>query len=269
MTGGGPAGGYAELAAISNFTFLTGASHPEELVARAAELGLSAIAIGDVNSLAGIVRAYAAGREHGMRVLVACRLFVRSGLRIIALPRDRDAYGRLCRLLSLGKLRAEKGGCDLGLRDLLDWGAGLELVLVPPARWRIGDLRAARRQRARFGDRVWLGMAPGYDGRDDWRFMALARLATRLGVRPVAIGDVRMHDRDRRPLADLLSCIRLKTTIDRLGHAALPHAEACLKPPEAMAALFADHPTALAATLEIAAACRFSLAELKSDSPKG
>ena len=137
---------FAELSAVSNFTFLTGASHPEEMVRRAAELGLPAIAIADVNSVAGIVRAHAAARELARRIaageaglpgaaprlLPAARIVLGEGLATTVLPRDRAAWGRLCRLLSAGRLRAAKGDCRLGLDDLLAWGEGMEMLLHPP-----------------------------------------------------------------------------------------------------------------------------------------
>ena len=120
---------YAELYAISNFTFLTGASHPEELVIRARELGLSAIAVTDRNSFAGIVRGHAAAKEIGVRYIVGVRLVLSDGGEILAYPENREAYGRLCRLLTTGKRRSEKGSCELHLSDVLEYGEGSVLIV--------------------------------------------------------------------------------------------------------------------------------------------
>ena len=129
---------FVELSALSNFTFLTGASHPEEMILRASEMGMPALAVADVNSVAGIVRAHTKARELArdggpkVRLIPAARIILTDGFQVTCLPRDRAAWGRLCRLLSLGRLRAEKGSCTLDLPDLLDWGAGMEMLLIPP-----------------------------------------------------------------------------------------------------------------------------------------
>ena len=128
---------FIELSATSNFTFLTGASHPEDYVLRAAELGFDAIAIADVNSVAGIVRAHTKARELArdggpqLRLIPAARIVLEGGFSVTALPQDRAAWGRLCRLLTLGRRRAPKGQCHLTLQDLLDWGEGLALLIHP------------------------------------------------------------------------------------------------------------------------------------------
>ncbi|CUH67366.1 Error-prone DNA polymerase [Thalassovita gelatinovora] len=280
-----PASRYAELCVTSNFTFLTGASHPEELITRAAELGLSAVAITDRNSLAGVVRAYSALKELGRnvdttdrgpcpplsvlpRLIVGCRLVLRdSPVDWIALPRDRAAYQRLSRLLTRGKRRAEKGGCHIDLRDLQQGGEGLILIALPqqgltgPAPHHIASLRR------RYPGQVFLGAAPRYDGSDqDW-FTACARAALRLSTPMVAVGDVLMHHGNRRRLADVLTCMRHNITIDRIGTRALPNAERRLKPPADMARLYRNHPAALRRTVEIAGKCSFCLSELSYDYP--
>ncbi|MFN3847721.1 MAG: PHP domain-containing protein, partial [Paracoccaceae bacterium] len=129
---------FVELSALTNFTFLTGASHPEEMMERAARMGMTALAVADVNSVAGIVRAHTRARELArdggprIRLIPATRLVLEDGFSVTCLPRDRAAWGRLCRMLSLGRLRAAKGECRLHLADLLDWGAGLEMLILPP-----------------------------------------------------------------------------------------------------------------------------------------
>ena len=151
---------FVELSASTNFTFLTGASHPEEMIAAAAELGMPALAVADVNSVAGIVRAHTRAQEIArdggprVRLIPAARLVLREGLVATALPRDRAAWGRLCRLLTLGRTRAPKGQCDLGLDDLLDWGEGMEILLHPPS-------RVPQAPRVQGGAGAWVKLANG------------------------------------------------------------------------------------------------------------
>ncbi|WBL33771.1 error-prone DNA polymerase [Sinirhodobacter sp. HNIBRBA609] len=294
---------YAELCVTSNFTFLTGASHPEELVLRAAELGLEAIAITDRNSLAGVVRAYSALRalekeraalrirsahridpcsrqEVGQpqdlpcpedvrlpRLIVGARLVLRDcPVEWIALPTDRDAYHRLSRLLTLGKRRAEKAECHLDLADLAEGCLGMILIALPPP-----DLNAARAPLRLLGRRypghVFLGAAPRYDGSDQAWFDACAALALRASAPMVAVGDVLMHRAARRQLADVLTCLREGITIDAIGTRALPNAERRLKGLSDMARLYRNHPAAVRRTLEIAARCSFDLSELSYEYP--
>ena len=297
--------GYAELCVTSNFTFLTGASHPEELVARAAELGLAAIAITDRNSLAGVVRAHSALREiaRGLegggvvtirgqvvhdpssrqtrggaglalpprvpKLVIGVRLVLAdTPVEWLALPTDRAAYARLSRLLSTGKRRAKKGHCLLALADLQAAAEGMILIALPPdAAVAAAPVAMLRDMVRRFPGDVFLGAAPRYDGRDAARLSARARLAQRSGAPMVAVGDVVMHHGRRRRLADVLTCLRDKTTIDAIGRRALPNAERRLKSPGDMARMFRDHPAALKRTLEIAGRCAFSLDELSYEYP--
>jgi len=266
----------AELSATSNFTFLTGASHPEELMARAQELGLPALAIADLNSVAGIVRAHSAAREirrrdgAGPRLIPAALIRLRDGFTVTALPRDRAAWGRLCRLLSLGRLRAPKGQCDLGPEDLLAWGEGMELLLHPGGGqdWTAGARALARRfGPADGGGQVSLLMAPAYDGQDRARFARLAALAAGLGLPTVASARPLMHVAARRRLADVLTAIRTGTRVDDLGRAALANAEQRLRGPSEMMRIFAGHAEAVRRTGEIAARLTFSLDELRYEYP--
>ncbi len=295
---------YAELAVTTNFTFLTGASHPEEMVTRAAELGLSAIAITDRNSLAGVVRAYAAlkslretaqeavkirsqqqfdGSSRQSRgpsgpvvhhatpalpkLIVGCRLVLaNSPVDWIALPRDRAAYARLTRLLTLGKRRAGKGECHLDLDDLAQGCAGMMLIALPKGRLSraVSSIQTLRRQ---FPNHVYVGAVPRYDGSDQAWLAGCARLAHKTSAPMVAVGDVLMHRANRRQLADVLTCMREHITIDEIGTRALPNAERRLKAPADMARLFADHPAAIRRTLDIAARCSFCLSELSYEYP--
>ncbi|SDX55531.1 error-prone DNA polymerase, DnaE-like [Ruegeria halocynthiae] len=296
--------GYAELCVTTNFTFLTGASHPEEMVTRAAELGLKAIAITDRNSLAGVVRGWSALKElrreaegavqirsqHRLdsssrqevghvqpidkpdvpalpKLIVGCRLVLRdSAVHWLALPRDRAAYQRLTRLLTLGKRRAEKGECHLDMKDMLGACQGMILIALPPAglQQAIPDVQRIRRQ---FPNAVFLGATPRYDGSDRAYLAACARAAQKASAPMVAVGDVLMHRGNRRQLADVLTCMREHITIDQIGTRALPNAERRLKGYADMARLFQDHPGALRRTLEIADRCSFDLSELSYEYP--
>ena len=268
--------GYAELCVTSNFTFLRGASHPEELVTRAAELGLGAIAITDRNSLAGVVRAYSAlkelRREFGddaplPKLIIGARLVVRdSDTHWIALPHDRAAYSRLTRLLTLGKRRAPKGDCYLDLSDLCAGCAGMSLIALPQTRLSScrSDILMLKKH---FPAHVFLGAVPRYDGSDQEHFDACAQLAHRTAAPMVAVGDVLMHHGSRRQLADVLTCLRHRISIDDIGTRALPNSERRLKGAADMQRLFARHPAALRRTVELAAKSSFCLSELGYDYP--
>ncbi|HDR28120.1 error-prone DNA polymerase, partial [Rhodovulum sp.] len=294
---------FAELSVSSNFTFLTGASHPEEHMQRAAILGIAALAIADENSVAGLVRAHVAAREiarevalvqaaapigppcpahlprppsapiHTVpRLLPAARLVLTDGLTATVLPRDRAAWGRLCRMLSIGRLRAAKGGCTLTFDDLLDWGDGLEILLHPPqaptSRRGAGEWRPqAQRLTRRFPGQVSLLMAPTYDGQDAARFDRLASLARAIGLPAIASAAPLMHHGRRRRLADVLTAIRRGCRVEDLGHAALANAEQRLRSGPEMLRLFAGHEAAVHRTAEIAARCTFSLDELRYEYP--
>ena len=256
---------YAELCAMSNFTFLTGASHAGELVARARELDLSAIAIVDRNTFAGIVRGHAAAQELGVRYIVGVRLGLADAPDILAYPKSRTGYGHLCRMLTLGKRRTGKGKCDLVLEDVLQWGDDcVFIVMDDPAHDAASPLVQLK---SAFGEDVFTGLAPCYDGGDDARFARRAALARTTGTGLVAVGDVILHVAARRKLADILSCIREKTTIDRLGRRALPNAERRLKSEFEIRRLFRDYPDAVQNAGRIATRCTFSLSELKYEYP--
>jgi DNA polymerase III alpha subunit len=254
---------YVELFAISNFTFLRGASHAEELVTRARKVGLGGLAIADTNTFAGIVRGHSAAKDLGLRYLVSTRLVLRDGTEILAYPRDRKAFGQLCRLLTLGKRRTVKGACDLTLEDVLDYASNCILIGLsgPDFEESLQSLKAA------FDDHVFVGLAPEYDGQDPARFAEAQALADRVGAETVALGNVIMHAASRLRLADVLSCIREKTIIDQLGRRALPNAERRIKSEFELRRLFQAYPEAVANTSRIATACPFSLDELKYEYP--
>ena len=260
--------GYAELAVTTNFSFLRGASHPEELVAQAKGLGLTAIGIADRNTLAGVVRAHLAARDYEMRLLVGARLITTDGFDLIAYPQDRDAYGRLSRLLSEGKLRAEKGACHITLEDVLAHAEGQVFIAMPPLspdetyRLRLEWLRT------QWGDRLYLGARYGFQGQNRERIARLADLGFKAGGVPiVAVNDVLYHAAERRPLQDVVTCIREHCTVDEAGFRLEANAERHLKPAEEMARLFKGFEPALRRTQEIADRCPFSLDELAYEYP--
>jgi error-prone DNA polymerase len=261
----------AALQALSNFSFLEGASHPDELVLAARALGLAALAITDINSTAGLVRGHLAAKAQGLRFLPAATLRLADGAAYLCYPTDRAAWGRLSRLLSRGKLAAPKGQCLIGRDDLLAHAEGQVLVALPPAtldRAFATRLAADRAALARVTALpLMLGAAVLQEGEDQRRLDALADLSTIAMTPLVALGDVRYHAPARRRLADVLTAIRLGCTVEALGLAAEANAERHLKSPAAMAALFRRHPGALARTREVAAACRFSLDELRYEYP--
>ncbi|MBL9046140.1 MAG: error-prone DNA polymerase [Tabrizicola sp.] len=275
---------FVELSALTNFTFLTGASHPEEMMLRAGEMGMPALAVADVNSVAGIVRAHTKAREMArdggpvVRLIPAARIILQDGFQVTCLPRDRAGWARLCRMLSLGQLRAVKGECRLELSDLLDWGQGMEMLVLPPDQRLtlavVGEVMDGRLWRghaqklaARFPGQVSLAMAPRYDGQDRERFTRLTRLAESLGLPAVASGLPFLHHGRRRRLADVLTAVRLGVTVDKLGRRALPNNEGRLRSEAEMLRLFAGHEAAVHRAGEVAARAAFSLDELSYEYP--
>ncbi len=263
---------YVELQVTSNFSFLRGAAHPEELAAQAAALGHPAIAITDRNTLAGVVRGHSGTKTAGIRLVVGTRLDLTDGPSVICLPTSRAAYGRLSQLLTLGKRRAEKGECHLNRADLLTGGvfargAGQILLIIPP-----GDLddefpSFLKELKTKLQSECYLAANHRYGGNDTRRLAQLAELAAAGGTPLVATNDVHYHVPERRALADVVTCIREHCTIDTAGWRLASNAERHLKPAEEMARLFRDYPDAVARTVEIAERCQFSLEELRYDYP--
>jgi error-prone DNA polymerase len=258
---------YAELQATSNFDFLRGASHPEELVARAHALGHAALALTDRNTLGGIVRAHVAAKEIGLRFVVGARLDLVDAPSLLCWPTTRAAYGRLSRLISLGQRRAEKGACRLLLADTLDSLEGCVTALVPPEAPDRGLPRLLARLREAFGDDLHLAVSHLQRGDDAQRLAHLAAIARAARTALLATNDVHHHLAARRPLQDVLTCIREGCTIDDAGQRLFANAERHLRPPAEMARLFARHPEAIEAGLAIVQRCRFSLDELRYEYP--
>ena len=258
---------YAELQVTSNFTFLEGASHPEELIATAKALGHSAIAVTDRNTLAGIVRFHAAAKEAGIRLVVGARLDFTDASSVLCFPTDRAAYGNLSTLLTAGKRRTEKGRCLIHAQDLIDHGDGQIIVALAPGRLDEGFTEDLRLLRRRFDGRLYLAARHLYRGDDRGRIGRLADLASHLGIPMVATNDVLYHVPQRRPLQDVLTCIREGCTIEQAGRRLLANAERHLKPPDEMARLFRRRPEATRNTQRIVERCAFSLDELRYEYP--
>jgi error-prone DNA polymerase len=252
---------YAELQVTTHYSFLRGASSPEELFASAALLGIEAVAVVDRNSLAGLVRAHEAAKATGIRLVVGCRLDLTDGPSLLVYPMDRAAYGRLCRLLTIGKGRVEKGKCRLFWSDLEEWGEGLVAVLLTdePDAALAADLR---RLKALFGSRAYCSLVRRFTPNDHARLHHIATCAFQARVPTVATGDVLYHEPGRRMLQDVVTAIRLKCTVDTLGFRRERHAGRELRTPEETARLFPHYPEAVARAVEIADQCRFSLDEL-------
>lgn len=260
---------YTELQVTSNFSFLRGASHPEELVQQAVEHGYTAIAITDRNTFAGIVRAHAAAKENGIRIIPACRLDLLDGPSLLAYPTDQPAYSRLSALLTTGNLRAEKGDCHLYKQDVFAHSEGIKFIVVPPATLNAqfdfdDDFKDALKEyRAVFGHHLYIGASRSYDGDDQKKLYRLSRLAGQLHIPMAATNDVYYHVPSRRELQDILTCVREKCTIHNAGYLLLSNAERYLKSADEMKRLFMRYPDAIRHSQEIAEACHFSLDSLK------
>ena len=260
---------YSELQITSNFSFLRGASHPEELVEQAAAYGYKKIAITDRNTLAGIVRAYAASREKGITIIPACRLDLLDGPSLLAYPMNKPAYSRLSALLSKGNLRAEKGSCHLYKNDVFVSAEGMKFIVIPPDTLNAHfDFEPEFKQqlqlyKQKLGANLYLAGSRNYQGDDHKKLYRLSQLAEKLNIPLVATNDVHYHIPERRELQDILTCVREKCTIQQAGFKLHANAERYLKPITEMIRLFAQYPDAIRRSEEIADACTFSLAELK------
>jgi error-prone DNA polymerase len=273
-------GEYAELGAMSNFSFLEGASHPGELMIQAKALGLAAVGLADRNTLAGIVRALMGAEEADLQLVIGARLGFTDGTELIVFPRDRPAYGRLCRLLSLGKSevvpqpgadpeggRIEKAETRLTFEQAVGLGEGMIALVPAPANPdAVFEARLAAWRRA-WPDDLYLAASPLWRGDDRRRLNRLAAMAHRTGAPLIATNAVLYHHPDRRMLQDVLTCIREGTTIDKAGRRLQANAERSLKPAVQMARMFRGHEAALARTMDVARACTFSLRELSYQYP--
>ncbi|SCB61385.1 error-prone DNA polymerase, DnaE-like [Rhizobium aethiopicum] len=286
---------FFEIGARTNFSFLEGASKPEEMVVQAAMLKLSGLGIADRNSVAGVVRAHAQAQEieekfkrrheknlhdkeekilDPIRIQPGARLVFSDGTpEILAYPRNRQGWAHLCRLLSAGNLRAEKGSCLLYEADIMEWGDEMMLALVPDPSV-AGEISGEQeleacleRFRERFGKAFHMALAPAYDGRDRPVFATLSMIAARNGIPVIATNQPLYHHTDRRPLSDIVISIREHVPIAEAGFLLAPNAERYLKGPREMARVFRDYPEAIANTQMFFGRLSFSLDELKHNYP--
>ena len=254
---------YAELDITTNFTFLTGASHPAEIVARAKDLGLSTIGVADSNTLSGVVRAYSAAMSVQQDLRVGSRLILRNGTVLIVYPKSTEGYASLAQLLTLGKRRAGKSECHLSLEDICKRLNDCILILRDPLKFEndVASLKSS------FSKSLYMGLAPFYDGWDSDRFEAIHQLAQRHDLPTVALGNVLMHSSRRRRLADVLSAIRLGMKVAELGQNAQLNAERRLKSEFELRRMFRRYPDAIENTLHIAEAAKFRLSDLEYNYP--
>ena len=248
---------YAELHCLSNFSFLRGASHPQELVERAAALGYTALALTDECSLAGAVRAHVAAKARGLKLVLGTELRLEDGTRLALLAPDRRSYGALCALITTGRRRGRKGTYLLARADVEACAASglLALLLEGDARWLAGH----------FPGRAWIAVELHCGPNDPARLDALRALSRASGLPLAAAGNVHMHRRSRRPLQDALTAIRLGTPLERCGRALFPNGERHLRARVRLAQLYA--PELLAESAAIARRCAFSLDELRYEYP--
>jgi error-prone DNA polymerase len=259
---------YTELQVTTNFSFLRGASHPEEMVQQAADLGYTAIAVTDRNTLAGIVRGHVAAKKANIRYIPACRLDLQDGPSLLAFPTNIQAYASLSGLLTMGNLRAEKGDCHLYKHDVYTQLQDCKLVVLPSPLNERFELEAAflhdvQEYHEALGNALYIAASRTYRGDDAKRLFRIDQLAKKLSMPMVATNDVHYHTPERRELQDIVTCAREKCTIHTAGFRLHPNAERYLKPVPEMARLFRQYPEALQRTQEITAACTFSLDELK------
>lgn len=260
---------YTELQVTTNFSFLRGASHPEELVEQAQEYGYREIAITDRNTLAGIVRGHVAAKANNIRIIPGCRLDLLDGPSLLAYPVDKDAYSRLSALLTEGNLRAEKGKCDLYKADVYQYAKGIKFIAIPPSSLTASfDFEPAFREalkeyRDALGTDLYLAASRSYLGDDAKKLYRLSQLSETFHIPLAATNDVHYHHPARRELQDILTCVREKCTIHNAGFRLHPNAERHLKTIDEMHRLFLRYPNAIRRTQEISEACRFSLDSLE------
>lgn len=260
---------YTELQVTTNFSFLRGASHPEEMVQQAAIYGYKKIAITDRNTLAGIVRAHAATKNTDLKIIPACRLDLLDGSSLLAYPADIQGYSKLSALLTLGNLRAEKGKCHLYKADVYAHAEGMIFIAIPPItlnsefNFEEDFHQHLAEYKKVFGSSLYLGACRAYQGQDHKILYRLAQLSKEFNIPLAATNNVYYHDVKRRELQDVLTCVREKCTIQNAGFQLNQNAERHLKTTEEMQRLFRQYPEAISNAQHIADACKFSLNELK------
>jgi error-prone DNA polymerase len=266
--------GYTELHITTNFSFLRGASHPEELVDQAASYGYEAIAITDRNTFAGLVRAHAAAKRTKTRIIPGCRIDLIDGPSLLALPTNLESYSQLSNLLTVGNLRTEKGQCHLYKADVYAYARGWKLIVIAPERlnerfdFDLPFQNNLKEYREAFGNDLSIAASRSYNGNDTKHIHRIYELAKMLEMPMVATNDIHYHHPKRRELQDVVTCVREKCTIHTAGFKLHPNAERFLKPMDEMHRLFRQYPDAIKQTQVIAEACTFSLDQLKYKYPK-
>jgi error-prone DNA polymerase len=265
---------YVELQVTSNFSFLRGASHPEELIEQAAAYGYKAIAITDRNTFAGIVRAHVAAKKNNIRLIPGCRIDLLDGPSLLAYPTNKNGYSQLCNLLTTGNWRTEKGKCDLYRTDVYQYSKDIKFIVLPPTELNeVFDFDDSFKQvlqeyKNYFGENLYIAASRYYHG-DDAKFLyRISQLSFQLNVPMVATNDVHYHIVQRRELQDIMTCIREKCTIYTAGFRLHPNAERHLKTIDEMLRLFNKYPDSIRRTQEISEACNFSLDSLKYEYPE-
>ena len=265
---------YTELQVTSNFSFLRGASHPDELIEYAATLGYKEIAITDRNSLAGIVRAHVAAKAKGIRIITGCRLDLKDGASLLAYPTNKEAYGNLCELLTKGNLRTEKGQCDLYKQDIYEHAAGIKFIVIPPSTlnedfdFEDDFKNMLAEYHEALGSELYIATTRYYQSDDLKKLFRLSKLSQYYNTPLIATNDVHYHHSARRELQDIFTCIREKTTINEAGFLLHQNAERYLKPHDEMHRLFRQYADAIKQTQELAEACQFNLDHLKFEYPQ-
>ncbi len=265
---------YTELQVTTNFSFLRGASHPQEIVKKSAELGYKNIGITDRNSLAGVVRAHVAARQNNIRLITGCRLDLLDGHSLLVYPTNKEAYSLLSELLTIGNLRAEKGECFLYRNDVYKHSAGIKCIIIPPevlnSHYEFDEqfIKEAIEYQDVFRHDVYIAASRKYNGTDHKFLAAVNKLSKLTGIPMVATNDVHYHDPSRRQLQDVVTCVREKCTIYSAGYRLHANAERYLKDEQEMIRLFSKYPDAIKRTNEIAEACTFSLDSLKYKYPR-
>lgn len=265
---------YTELQVTTNFSFLRGASHPEEMINQAAVLGFHEIAITDRNSFAGIVRAHAAAKKLGIRIIPGCHIHILDGYDLLAYPTNIDGYAQICELLTAGNTRAEKGDCHLFKEDVYTYLHDVKLMVIPPGalnkqlEFEPGFRDNLIEYRNYFEKDLYIAAQRSYNGNDNKYLFRLSQLSEQLVIPMVATNNVHYHEPERRQLQDILTCIREKCNIYNAGFRLHPNAERFLKEEKEMLRLFRHYPDAIRRTQEISSACTFSLDELKYEYPE-
>ncbi|MDK1024230.1 MAG: error-prone DNA polymerase [Gammaproteobacteria bacterium] len=256
---------YAELHCLTSYSFLRGASHPEELVLQAARAGYQALAITDECSMSGVVKAHVAARDCGLKLIIGSEFFLHEDIHLLLLAPNREAYGQICQIITKGRRRSAKGEYEILLKDF-ERGTEQCLALWIPREKSQDNLHYGEQLKLIFGERLWISMEVFEDGRELDKYRDCFMLSKSLAIPMVASGDVHMHSPDRKPLQDVLSAIRMGQSVKLAGRLLASNREKHLRP---LSKLKQIYPVALLEeSLHIASLCHFSLSELRYEYPE-